>query len=348
MAGQYDFRLDILRNGIKIGEALAESAQIHFDQDADVMKGLKFDLIKTKMSKTTGDPLVFDQFKDRIRPVLILDGKETPLGVFMLVATPQTFSDVLDYTSVEAYDETMLVKQAAFEERAYYAAGTSYIAIIESILTSLGFANIEKDDSSAALSNDLEAAVGQNCLDFINSLLDSMNFQHLYADAYGTLQIRKIQNPDTPSFIYRDTERFTLLDNIRKDTDIYDLPNVVIGVYSSADRSNPVVYKKVNDDPNSIISTVNRGYKVVKKVEVRNAASLQDLTDYVERVAFEAMQTTETVEFKTLAEAGHEPNTAVQLSTEDVRGLFIERRWSISISQRDFSMTHKAERKVFL
>ena len=122
----------------------------------------------------------------------------------------------------------------------------------------------------------------------------------------------------------------------------------MVGVYSSADKSNPVVYKKVNDDPNSIISTVNRGYRVVQKVNVKNGATLADLTAYVERIAFEAMQTTETVEFTTIAEGGHEPNTAVQLDTNDVRGLFVEKAWTISISQTQLSMSHTAERKVFV
>ena len=109
-----------------------------------------------------------------------------------------------------------------------------------------------------------------------------------------------------------------------------------------------MVYKKVNDDPNSIISTVNRGYKVVKKFSVKNGASLDDLTAYVDRIAFEAMQTTEKVTFSTIAEGGHEPNTSVQLDTADVKGLFVEKAWTISIGKNELSMTHEAERKIFV
>ena len=342
---QFDFRIDILRNGIKVGQAFAESVRIHYDYNAEVMKGMQFSLIKTEMAS---QELQFDMFKDRLRPVLISDGKETPLGVFMIVAAPVRYTDVVDSTEIEAYDETMIVKQAAFENRQYWQYNTKYTDIIQGLLTSLGFANIRMDASTAKLSDNLEAAVGDNYLEFINNLLDSMNFQHLYADANGDLQIRKAVNPTEAQFKYSDTHNYALIDEIRRNTDIYDLPNVVVGVYSSADKSNPVVYKKVNDDPNSIISTVNRGYRVVQKVNVKNGATLADLTAYVERIAFEAMQTTETVEFTTIAEGGHEPNTAVQLDTNDVRGLFVEKAWTISISQTQLSMSHTAERKVFV
>jgi hypothetical protein len=139
-----------------------------------------------------------------------------------------------------------------------------------------------------------------------------------------------------------------LLDNIEEGTDIYNLPNVVIGVWSSPDADDPIVYKKVNDDPMSVISTISRGYRVVKRVELRNIASETELKDYVDRVAFEATQATETVSFTTIVEAGHEPNTAVQLDTEDIAGLFIETGWDMSISNTSYSMKHTAERKIFV
>lgn len=341
---QFDFRIDITRNHVKVGEAFAEDVQIHYDYNADVMKGMRFNLIKTKMS----EGITFDMFKDRMRPVLISKGTEFPLGEFMIVSAPARYTDVVDYTEIEAYDETMIIKQASFEERTYYASGTKYTDIIQGILTSLGFANIRVDPSDATLTTALEAGVGDNCLTFINDMLDSMNYQHIYADATGDINVRKAVNPTEAQFTYSDTHNFALIKEVQKDTDIYDLPNVVIGVYSSADKSNPVVYKKVNDDPNSLISTVNRGYKVVKKVNVKNGATLADLTAYVDRIAFEAMQSTEKVTFSTIAEGGHEPNCAVQLDTADVKGLFVEKAWTISIGKSELSMSHVAERKVFV
>ena len=341
-----DFRIDVLRNYVKAGEIFAESVNIHYSYSAEVMKGIRMQIHKVKMAS---DSLTFDYFKDRIQPVLIQDGVDKPLGVFMIMANPRTMSDVLDYVSVEGYDETMILKQAAFETRQFYAAGTKYTTIIESILTANGIANIYKVDTEATLQEDMEIAIGENCLEVINELLDAINYQHLWQDASGTFHVIPAPSPTAPDFKY--TDRGTgdfLIDTIEEETDIYDLPNVVIGVWSSPDASDPIVYKKENDDPMSIISTVSRGYRVVKRVDLRSTASAAELQAYVERVAFEAMQATETVGFTTLAEAGHEPNTAVQLDTEDINGLFIETGWDMTISATSYSMKHTAERKVFV
>lgn len=341
-----DFRIDILRNYIKVGEMLAESVNVHFDRDSEVMKGIRMRLHKVKMSD---DSLSFDYFKDRIQPVLIQDGVDKPLGVFMVMANPKTMSDVLDYVSIEGYDETMILKQAAFEDRQYYTAGTKFIDIVESILTAHGISNIYKIDSTASLSQDLEFAVGDNCLTAINALLDAINYQHLWQDANGTFYLMPVVSPTEADFKYTDRKQDGfLLDNIEDGTDIYDLPNVVIGVWSSPDADEPIVYKKVNDDPMSVISTVSRGYKVVKRIDLNNIASESELQDYVDRVAFNAMQTTETISFTTIVEAGHEPNTAVQLDAEDIAGLFIETGWDMNISNSSYSMKHTAERKIFV
>lgn len=343
---QNDFRIDVLRNYVKAGEIFAESVNIHYSKDSEVMKGIRTQIHKVKMAN---DSLIFDYFKDRIQPVLIQDGVEKPLGVFMVMANPRTMSDVLDYVSVEGYDETMILKQAAFEERKYYAAGTKYISIIETVLTENGLANVYKIDTSAALAEDLEVAIGENCLTFVNEMLDAINYQHVWQDATGIIHLEPIVTPTAPDFTYTDRKRGGfLLETIEEGTDIYDLPNVVVGVWSSPDADIPIVYKKVNDDPMSIISTVSRGYRVVKRIDLRSTASAAELQAYVERVAFEAMQATETVAFTTPAEAGHEPNTSIQLDTEDIAGLFIETGWDMTISTSEYSMRHTAERKVFV
>lgn len=341
----YDFRIDVLRNRAKIGEVNATKVQIDVDESKSVMKSIQLDMHDVVITQSG---ITFDMFKDRLRPVLIIDETEYPLGIYMIVAAPKKIAETGSYYEVEAYDETMIVKQASFETRQFYASGTTYLQIIQSILTSLGLIDIYYEASTATTSEDLEIAPGENCLERINDMLDAMNFQHIFADANGTIVLRKAKNPTSPDFIYRDKKDFKIIEGLQVNTDIYDLPNVVIGVYSSPSQNTPIVYKKVNNDPNSIISTVNRGYNVVKTISLWSSATAQNLKDYVDRVAFDAMQATETVTFSTAAEGGHEPSSAVQIDTEEVSGLFVEKAWSMSISSGSFEMQHVAERKVFV
>lgn len=341
----YDFRVDILRNRAKIGELKTTNVRLNFDDSKSVMKSMSIDMYGTTMSQST---LTFDMFKDRLRPVLLVDGKESPLGIYMIVAAPKTVTDTGTYYTLEAYDETMLLKQASFEERAFYRAGTAYLTVVNNMLTSVGITDVYQEKSSASAPMDFEIAPGENYLEIINAILDALNFQHIYADANGTINIRRVKNQTTPQFVYRDTGKCSLNPKLTEETDIYDLPNVIVGIYSSPDSDEPMVYKKVNDDPNSIISTVNRGYKVVKTVNLWNSTTEQDFEGYIDRVAFDAMQATESVTFQTVAEGGHEPNASVQIDTKEVRGLFVEKGWDMSISAGTFEMTHKAERKVFV
>ena len=341
----YDFRVDILRNRSKIGELNATSVKLNFDESKEVMKSMSVDMHGFRMSQST---ITFDMFKDRLRPVLIIDGKESPLGIYMVMAAPKTITDTETYHTIEAYDETMLLKQSYFESRTYYPANTKFLDVVEDMLMTVGLTDFYIEESTSSASVDFEIAPGENYLETINNILDAINFQHIYEDANGIINIRKVRDQFAPQFIYRSLNDFTLFPKISENTDIYDLPNVIVGIYSSPDADAPIVYKKVNDDPNSIISTVSRGYKVVKTVEIRNNTTEEDLEGYVERMAFEAMQATETVEFTTAAEGGHEPNTAIQIDTENVRGLFVEKGWDMSISTGSFEMTHTAERKVFV
>ena len=341
----YDFRVDILRNNAKIGEVKATNVKLNFDESKAVMKSMSIEMHGYKMTQNT---LSFDMFKDRLRPVLLVDEKESPLGTYMVVAAPKTVTDVGTYYTLEAYDETMLLKQASFEDRAFYSAGTPFLTVVENMLADVGLSNLYIEESSASASVDFEIAPGENYLDTINSILDALNFQHIYADANGTINIRKVKEQNSPQFTYKDSGRYSLNPKLTLETDIYDLPNVIVGIYSSPDTNEPLVYKKVNDDPNSIISTISRGYKVVKTVNLRNSSEEQDLEGYVERIAFDAMQATESVTFETTAEDGHEPNTPIQIDTENVRGLFVEKGWDMSISAGSFQMSHRAERKVFV
>lgn len=341
----YDFRVDILRNRAKIGELNTTSVKLNFDESKEVMKSMSVDMHGFRMSQST---LTFDMFKDRLRPVLIIDGKESPLGIYMVVAAPKTITDTETYHTIEAYDETMILKQSYFESRTYYPAGTRFLRVVQDMLTAVGFTDLYVEDSTSSASMDFEIAPGENFLETINDILDAINFQHIYADENGTINIRKVRDQVAPQFVYRSSDDFTLFPKIREDTDIYDLPNVIVGIYSSPDTDTPIVYKRVNDDPNSIISTVSRGYKVVKTVDIRNNTTEADLEGYIDRLAFEAMQATESVEFTTAAEGGHEPNVSVQIDTDSVRGLFVEKGWEMSISTGSFEMTHRAERKVFV
>ena len=342
---KYDFRIDILRDYIKIGEAKTDSCRIRYDSTAECFRGLQTDIKKIELSAGVSS---FEMFSDRLRPVLISNGTEYPLGIYMIIAAPRSVAETHDYYSIEAYDETMILKQAKLEERLFLEAGTNYLDAIQEMLGELGFANIKADAYDAEVQTDVEFEIGASYLEIINTLLDAINYKHIHTDLSGYIMLLKESQPDSPSFTYSDLRDYRLIAPLEVGTDIYDLPNVVVGIYSSPDLDAPMIFTKSNDDPQSVISTVRRGYKVVHIEEVRNASSYEDMQNYIEKIAFEAMQSAETVKFKSAVEGGHEAWCAVQLDTEKIKGLYIEKNWQIEISPNRFEMDHTVERKVFV
>ena len=340
-----DFRLEILRNNIPIGRLLCKSISIKYDSSAEVMRGMQCELYADRQEMTEG--FTFDLFRDRIRPIMIEDGTETSLGIFMIINAPKRLSETGSYYSIEAYDETMLLKQSAVVQRTYFAQGTAYLDAVQSLLTAVGFANIVTDANSDTLQISREFEIGTTYIQIINTLLSEINYNPVHAGADGYIYLTRKTVPTEADFIYRDRNNFNLIGDISTETDIYDKPNVLVGVLSNPQQT-PVVYTRENNDLNSVLSIPVRGYRVVKVYKLSNIASEDALHAYIDAKLLNSMQTTETVDFQTIVEGGHEYRSAVQLSTNLIEGLYTEVAWQIDIRPNSARMQHTVERRVFV
>lgn len=338
-----DWRIDILRNNAQIGKILATSCDLIFDSNLDVKRSGKLEMIRAEISGGN----TFEPFTDRICPVMIDSTGEHPLGKYMCISMPEQLSDTGSYYQIEMYDETMILHQAAFDDRVNYANGTLYKTVIENLLIGSGITNYYFDSTSATLQTEREFAPGDNYLEVINTLLDEINFDHIYAGLDGFLYLRKKQQKNTADHIYSDKRNYKLLKPIQRDTDIFSIPNVLVGVVSNPEMDGPMIYKKVNNDVGSQISIPKRGYKVVKIYNLSNIASQADLEAYINAEYQKTTQMTETAQISTAPEHSHEFGDTVQLNTELISGLYTEIRWDMSLGVRN-SMRHVLERKVFL
>ena len=337
---KYDYRLDLLRDGVKIGEARSVSVDITFKKNADVCRGMKAVISSDLFRMSPG--ISFDMFSDRIRPVLIRGGLEEFFGTFMVIANPQNLSDTGSTYDLEAYDETMKLKQAMYTQRTNYTAGTQFMTVINSILTTCGFTQIVAIDSPAVLPNDVEMAPGTTYLEAINAFLESINYQHVHTDSYGRIILQPNENRMVADHVYSNR----IISPIVRTTDIYDLPNVLVGMASSPDRT-PLYYVKENNDPRSAISIPKRGYRVVKTYNVQNIADQATLESFIDQKFFDASQITETVNVETSLEGDHEYGDTVQLKSNLINGLFNEIEWSVSFGSNG-TMRHRLERKVLV
>lgn len=373
---RYKYRIDIIRRHVKIGEAKVKSCTVDFIEDSDVTRTMKVQIPKngfeledtlirqneeniyfdgTKcfdgtwcFSSVAGKWLrvknEFDMFSDRLRPVMVIDDDEYNFGDFMVIAAPLTDDGKEYFYDIEAYDETMMLKQAALTERKYYAAGTDYLSIIGAMLTDCGITKVYEEQTDAQITIDHEYAIGKPYLEIVNELLNEIGYSPIYSGANGYLYLTHKLTKQIADYTYSD-DNSSIVDSIQMDTDIYSLPNVVIGFVSSPDLPTVMKYKRVNDNPKSVISTVNRGYNVVSAFELNDCPDLVTLQLAVDNKFLESTQATETITIATMPDGNHPYGSFVNLGQNGTNALFREVGWSIEFGGK---MTHHLERKAFV
>lgn len=373
---QYDWRLDIIRNHAKIGEAKIKSCSVDYIEKSDVTRTMKAKVpvdgfeIENVLVKQEEDIIYFDGtryfngtwcfssingkwisttnainlFSDRLRPVITINGVEHNLGDFIVIAAPLE-DDGKEYCyNIEAYDETMIIKQSALTERKYFAAGTQYLSVIGALIIDCGLSRILGDNTTAAITVDHEYAIGTSHLQIINELLDEINYSHIYSGDDGYLFLTKNKTKIVGDYTYTD-QNSTIIDTIKTDTDIYKLPNVIVGYTSSPDSGTVLRYTKTNSDPSSVISTSRRGYNVVETYQFDDCPDLATLTEAINYKYIEATQATETVTIQTMPDGNHPYGSYVNFGQNGDNGLFREVGWSIEFGGQ---MTHTLERKVYV
>ena len=100
-----------------------------------------------------------------------------------------------------------------------------------------------------------------------------------------SLWLKQDANSLQPVWTYTDDNSSILLPDITVSRDLYGIPNVMEVVYST-DSGSPITARVVNDDPNSPISTVNRGREVVSRItdpDVYGTPTTTYLQDYAKQ-----------------------------------------------------------------
>ena len=343
---QYKWRLDIIRGHVKIGEAKAISVSCKFDESADVTRTMSAEVPTDGFIVNSPSSLIsvtYDMFTDRLRPVVVIDDTEFDLGDYIVIGAPKESNGKTNTYSIEAYDETMILKEAAAEARLYFAAGSRYLDIINTLLTNCSLTRTISDLTDATITADREFAIGTTYLSIINTLLAEINYSNIHAGSSGNLYITKYRSKVASDYAYT-SKNATLIGSVKCDTDIYSLPNVIIGYVSNPDIDTTLICKKVNDSPVSEISTVKRGYKVVSAKEYNDCPDQATLQGIVDQRYMDATQATETAEITTLPDGPHEYGSYCALDINGTSALYREVGWSVVF---DGQMSHSLERKVF-
>jgi hypothetical protein len=144
-----DYRVDVLRNGVPYDRLVFSSApSVYCDSSAQIKLTFRGNFLHNNR---------VDYVKDELRPVMILDGVEYPLGVYTIVTRSETGNAAgVRYDEIEAYDRGIRLQWAKLEHRDYWAKGTTYESVISHYLTATGIKNAMLTPNTNVLQSDRE------------------------------------------------------------------------------------------------------------------------------------------------------------------------------------------------
>lgn len=332
---QVDTRVDVYRNGVKYSELViitAPTIQMSYDSE-----------IKSSM---TGEFLPNDEINwltDCLVPILIIDGIEHKMGVFYPTTIETNRTDGLTTINVEAYDGCWLATCKRASSIYHIDAGTNYIVAIETLLNAIGINMIIKSATTYTLAEDREDwEIGTDYLTIINQLLDEINFNELWFnnDGYAILEPDSILDI---SHVERTYDYFSsesmMLDSSSIKLDLFDSPNVFMCICANPDKTAIMTSTKVNDNPSSPFSVVNRGKEILSVTEVDNIASQDELNDYAEILCNESIFQGKEMTLTTLLRTDCGLRDVVAINHPDYAGICVESEWSLTL-ETGGTMTH--------
>lgn len=335
------FRFDIVENGVCIGQAFAlNKPSVKCDSDAEVKMSLSGEFVLNIQ-----DP---NWLKARIKPYLIIGGKESSLGEYLISqADDCTDKKGVKFWQIKGMDLGRIPQRSRTEKRVLFQAGQRYTDIVQSILLELGISRIIAIQSDATLKNDrADWEIGTSWIKIINSLLAEINYQSLWFDTEGNARIQPHRQVDGTAIDHRyeSGELSQIKPQVDISSDIYKAYNVFTAMVSSPEYEEPMIAVSVNDIPTSRISTVNIGRVQAPIEKLDDIANQEELQKYVDNLRFQSMCSTETTSFWTALNQ-HQVRDIVSIHHPQASGIYQETQWKMTLSF-DGEMTHTAQRVV--
>ena len=200
----------------------------------------------------------------RVYLVIVQNGmtEKFPLGTYLCQTPERSFSGLVSDHKLRAFTPLIELKEKS-PALGYSLRRKRNILDIANNLTAENLrAPVVNGKASSVLYEDFVANINDTWLIFLKDLL--ANASHSFdLDEMGRVLFAPIQDASAmmPVWEYTDDEMSILQPEITLDRDLYDLPNVCEVVYSSGEQTR--FARAVNKDPNSPISTVNRGREIL-------------------------------------------------------------------------------------
>lgn len=188
-----------------------------------------------------------------------------PLGTFLVQTPSSSFDGKTQSISVDAYTPLLELKENPPPIGYYVPKGENIMDIAYRLSREKARAPVVETGCDTTVFDDFVADTNDTWLSFITDLIANAKYT-FNLDEMGRILFSPKQDTASlqPIYTYDDNNSSILYPDITMDRDLYGVPNVVEVVYSNG--RDYYYAKVVNDDPNSPISTVNRGREIIHRV----------------------------------------------------------------------------------
>lgn len=213
----------------------------------------------------------------RIYLITIQNGikEKHPLGTYLIQTPSSNFDGKVQNVTADAYTPLLELKENPPELGYSLLKNENIMENAYRIVREHARAPVVKVETDNVLFSDFVSNTNDTWLTFVKDLIANAKYE-FSLDELGRILFSPKQDTASlqPVWTYNDDNSSILLPSLKKEQDLYGMPNVVEVIYS--DGKDSYYARVVNDDPNSPLSTVNRGREIVHRVI--NPDSLGDPT----------------------------------------------------------------------
>lgn len=265
------------------------------------------------------EAVAVNEFSDRLRPVWEMpNGDEFELGVFMYadVNRLRDYGYEVDLLALEATlcDQLVILDQPLLAGLSF-PAGTNFSVMLAEIAAAYQVPDPAIDDTGASSSGPMAWAVGRDSgLEAMIEICRMAGFHDPYYDNSGRLVIRAIPGSAAAAAAFHYGQNGAIRrGTIVESTNVLEAYNVFLAIDSGSTAS-PVVgrYEIPGDQPHSV---ANRGFAVVKPVDLQGLSDVGSANDAARGEALATAGAFEPVRFDTIPDPRHDTYDVVTYPT---------------------------------
>ena len=209
-----------------------------------------------------------------------------PIGTYLIQTPSSVYNGKVQDVTMDAYTPLLELKENPPPYGYSILKGEKIMDMAYRLTREHARAPVAQTNCDVELHYDFVSDTDDTWLSFLSDLVANADYSYSL-DEMGRILFSPKQDTASlqPVWTYDDGNSSILQPSVTVDHDIYGIPNVVEVIYSDGDMFYQT--RVVNDDPNSPISTVNRGREITKRVtnpDIAGNPKQEQIDEYAARL----------------------------------------------------------------